>query len=469
MKFGFGNKLSLLPFAVGLVFLLMGLSAPGQSPAYTNIIFVYADDMGFMDTHYNGSDFYETPNLDRFAQENLVFPNAYAGGANCAPSRACLLSGQYNPRTSVYAVGSTSRGPENKMRLTPVPNKTYLEPGNFTMAQALKSAGYATGIFGKWHLGNKKNNADPANMGFDVVMDNNGDPKKSVVEDPKAMFEITDSAISFITKNKDKPFFAYIAHHAIHGRHQARPATFEKFKNKPKGKYHNDVLMAGSIYDFDEAFAQLLAAIKANGLEENTMIVVSSDNGAINSSVQEPLRGNKGAYYEGGIRVPFIVRWPGKTRAGVNLTPIINLDLYPTFANLAGAQVPANKVLDGENLLPLFSAQNTHTERDKIFWHFPGYLDNPVVRGRDTIFRTRPVTVMRKGDYKIFIYHEEWLLDGGFDRRAFNNAVEVYHLKTDPGEHVNIANSQPAKRDELIRDLLDWMKATDAKWAIVPR
>ncbi len=441
--------------------------ANAQSANKTNIVFIFADDLGYMDTGYNGSDYYETPNIDMFAKENLVFPNAYSSAANCAPSRGALISGQYSPRTGIYAVNSTNRGPVSEMRLMPVPNTNYISPKNYTVAMALKNAGYNTGIFGKWHIGNTSGANDPGSMGFDVVMDNDGKKKQSVVKDPKAMFEIADSAINFIKASKNKPFFAYISHHAVHSNHQAREETLKKFKAKAKGKYHKKALFAACIYDFDATVGKVLAYLKETGLDKNTLVVFSSDNGGGNASIQEPLRGNKGSYYEGGVRVPFIVRWPGKTRAGVNNTPIINLDLYPTFATLAGAKIPSNKVLDGENLLPVFSGQNTTTVRDKIFWHFPGYLNNPVTRGRDTIFRTRPVTTMRKGDFKILLYHEEWVLDGGFSKRATNNSIELYNLKTDLGEHNNIVASNPQKRDELLKDLLEWMDTTHAKMATV--
>jgi arylsulfatase A-like enzyme len=203
------------------------------------------------------------------------------------------------------------------------------------------------------------------------------------------------------------------------------------------------------------------------GLAENTLVLFTSDNGGTNITPQEPLRGNKGAFYEGGIREPFIARWTGKIAPGTaNHTPVINLDFYPTFAALAGAKLPAKQVLDGANILPLFEGKQT-IKREPIYWHFPGYLDKPVIRGRDSVFRERPVTVMRKGDFKIFLYHEEWVLDGGWQKRATNRSIELFNLKTDPGERKDLAVSNPTKRDEMLKDLLKWMKTTDAKMATV--
>lgn len=435
-----------------------------------NIVLIFTDDMGVMDVGYNGTDYYETPNIDKLAKEGMRFTNAYAAGANCAPSRACMLSGLYTPRHEVYAVGNTMKGPIMQMRLAPVPNHAELAPSFVTMAEALKTAGYATGIFGKWHLGDESDSTDPGHQGFDVVMESGAaakDRKIKVTDDPKGIFEKTEAAIKFIAANKDKPFFAYVAHNAVHGPHQARKETLQRFKNKKPGKYHNDPLYAACIYDYDESVGQLLAHIKKLGLDKNTLVIFTSDNGGTNITPQEPLRGNKGAFYEGGIREPFIARWPGIIAAGsVNNTPIGNIDFYPTFAALAQVKLPASKVLDGENILPLFTGKQA-TKRDKLYWHFPGYLDRPVIRPRDSLFRTRPVSVMRKGDFKIFLYHEEWLLDGGFEKRATNNSKELYNLKVDEGERNNIAASNPKKRDEMLTDLLNWMKTTKAKMATI--
>jgi arylsulfatase A-like enzyme len=458
-------------FLLSISFAFSAFGAFGQVSATNspNILLIFADDLGYMDVGFNGTDYYETPNIDKLAKDGMRFTNAYAAGANCAPSRACMLSGFYTPRHEVYAVGNSMKGPIENMRLAPVPTYNALAPSFVTMAETLKASGYATGIFGKWHLGNKADGTDPGSQGFDVVMESAPgwqNRKDKIKEDPKGIFDKTEAAIRFITDNKDKPFFAYVSHNAVHGPHQARKESLEKFKAKKTGKYHNDPLYAACIYDFDEGVGQLLAHLEKLGLDQNTLVIFTSDNGGINMTPQEPLRGNKGAFYEGGIREPFVARWTGKIKPGtINNTPIINLDLYPTFAALASAKLPKTK-LDGENIWPLFEGRQ-QTQREKLFWHFPGYLHNPVIRGRDNIFRERPVTVMRKGDYKIMLYHEEWLLNGGFEKRAVNNAVELFHLKTDEGERTNIANSNPQKRDELLKDLLQWMKETNAKMATV--
>lgn len=444
---------------------LLWLAAPvntlqAQKGAPPNIILIFADDLGYKDCGFTGSTLFETPHLDALAQKGMVFTNAYASAGNCAPSRAGLMSGRYSPRHGVYAVGSTTRGPKKQMRLVPVPNTDELAPSFVTMAEALKARGYTTGLFGKWHLGTT-DSTQPGAQGFDVYFDpRKGNPNKKLdkPDDPKGIFSLTEATIDFIGQNRQRPFFALLAHHAIHSSLEARPASIRKFREK--GLEAKMALYAACIYDLDESVGKLMAYLARTGLDKNTLVVFTSDNGATQQSPQEPLRGSKGGYYEGGIREPFIACWPGRIKgATLNPTPIINLDLYPTFLAAAGHDKAA---LDGENLLPLFLGTAATTRRDRLFWHFPGYLDKPVIRGRDPVFRTRPVTVVRKGDWKLHLYHEEWLLDGGKEVLATNNAVELYDLRQDEGERVNLALTNTAKRDELLGELLAWLKEVKA-------
>ena len=435
--------------------------------ARPNILLILADDLGWKDTGYAGSDFYETPDIDRLAKSGMVFTDAYAAAGNCAPSRACLHSGNYTPRHGVYAVGSTDRGPKNLQRLVPIPNKSGLAKANITVADALKEAGYATGLFGKWHLGGQDGCA-PTEQGFDVFYDPKGEhanvSKGKIQDDPKGIFAITKAAVKFMATNAaaKKPFFAFVSHHAIHTAQEARQETFDHFQAKARGAQHKNVLYAACTRDFDTAVGQLLARLDEMGLATNTLVIFTSDNGGTQQSSQEPLRGNKGCYYEGGIREPFIARWPGVIKPGAsNSTPVINVDLFPTFLAVAGASTPAGKVLDGENLLPLLRGDGA-LKRRGIFWDFPGYLDNPVIRGRDPVFRSRPVTVIRKGDWKLHLYLEEWQLDGGRAGLATNNAVELYNLRADIGERRNLALENKSQRDELLNDLLAWIKSLNA-------
>lgn len=439
-----------------------------------NLVLIFADDLGWKDTGFGGSDFHETPRLDQLAREGMTFTSGYASAGNCAPSRACLLSGTYTPRHHVYAVGSTDRGPKASQRLVPVPNRNGIPRDNVTLADALKAAGYATGHFGKWHLAGK-DGALPSEQGFDVSFDSFGEGKEKEGSeqnkagppgDPKGVFTLTRKACEFITAQRDRPFFCYLAHHAIHTPLQGRPETRAKFQAKAPGTQHDDPLYAACTYDLDASVGQLLDHLHEQGLEDNTLVVFTSDNGATQQSPQEPLRGSKGGYYEGGIREPFLVRWPGVVQPGSSSdVPVINVDLYPTFLAAAGASVPEGKVLDGESLLPLLRGKGG-LKRQAIFWHFPGYLDRPVIRGREldvrTGFRSRPVSVIRKGDWKLHLYLEEWQLDGGRTGLPGNGAVELYHLGRDLGERENLAATETAKREELLNDLLAWQQDVQA-------
>ena len=452
------SLLTALPLAM-----LSAAPAPARQP---NIVLIFADDLGWKDVGYQGSDFMETPNIDRLAKQGMVFTAGYAAAGNCAPSRACLLSGTYTPRHEVYAVGSTDRGPKQSQRLVPIPNKSGLAKENLTLADALKAAGYVTGIFGKWHLSGK-DGAEPAAQGFDVVFQSSGGWSGKDPANPKGIYSLTQAAGEFMDKNKDRPFFVYLPHFAIHSGLQARASTLAKFKTKKPGAQHNSALYAACTYDLDDGVGLLLKKLADLGLEENTLVVFTSDNGGTQQSSQEPLRGNKGGYYEGGIREPFIVRWPGVTTPGSRCeVPVINVDFFPTFLAAAGVPAPAGKTLDGESLLPLLKGEQA-LKRQSIFWHFPGYLDNPVIRGRElgvrTGFRTRPVTVIHKGDWKLHLFHEEWQLDGGRAKLADNHAVELYNLKDDIGERNNLAEKDIAKRDELLDELLAWHKSVNAK------
>ena len=434
-----------------------------------NIVLIFADDLGWKDVGYQSDGRFLTPNIDRLADEGMVFTDAYAAAGNCAPSRACLLSGNYTPRHHLYAVGSTDRAPANLMRMIPVPNAKGLGKRHVTIAEALKSAGYATGHFGKWHLAGQEGSL-PSEQGFDVTYDSFGEGelkegatgnKKGPPEDPKGVFTLTRKACEFIEANKHQPFFCYLPHHAIHGPLQLRPDTKQLLEQRGQ-QDGPSMAYLGCTYDMDASVGMLLSKLAELKLADNTLVVFTSDNGATKGSSQEPLRGNKGSYYEGGIREPFVVRWPGVIKAGSRSSvPISFVDLFPTFLDAAGAALPDGKQLDGESLSPLLK-QTGELKREAIFWHFPGYLNSSVNRGRDPVLRTRPVSVIRKGDWKLHLYHEEWQLDGGREAIDSNNAVELYNMSQDIGERHNLARQDRAKRDELIDDLLAWFDSTDA-------
>jgi arylsulfatase A-like enzyme len=464
-----------LLLALSWLLLLPARLAAAENPNATNtlprpnILLILADDLGARDLAFQGADFHTTPNLDQLSRQGMVFTQGYAGAGNCTPSRACLWSGQYTPRHGVYAVDSTERGPRDQMRLRAVPGKSGLAPAVTTLPEALKTAGYATALFGKWHLGGP-DGAPPEQQGFDLVFDPRAaDPNAPGTDpqDPKSMFSLTQAAGDWMQQHTNQRFFAVVSHHAIHSALEARPETLKTFAAKRPGPQHTNVPYAACLADFDDSVGQLLGRLKDLGLVTNTLVVFTSDNGATQQSSQEPLRGNKGCYYEGGIRVPLFMRWPGVIRADSRSgIPVAHLDLFPTLLDVAGVPIPAELKLDGESLLPLLRNQRL-PQRRALFWHFPGYLDTPVIRGRDPVFRTRPVSVIRKGDWKLHLFHEEWLLHGGRAGLATNNAVELYNLVSDLGERKNLAGAA-AKRDELLKDLLAWIEETGAPLATDP-
>ena len=431
-----------------------------ESTSKPNVVLVLVDDMGYKDTGYTGSDYYETPVIDSLARLSMRFNQAYSCAGNSAPSRGCLISGQFTPRHGIFAVYHTKRGPVEEMRLEPYPNESNLPLSCYTIAEAMKDAGYRTGMVGKWHLGD--NNHTPQHQGFDFA---EVDKSQSAEEfkasnDPKTMFKEVESINRFMegAVKDDVPFFAYVAFHAVHTQWQARQEYINYFKDKPTGERHNKHVYAAMIRHMDDAIGQIATKIRELGIDEETIIIFTSDNGGVNQTSQYPLRAFKGTLYEGGIRVPFFVHYPGNGTCGECEMPVANVDIFPTVLDFAGVSAPKDKVLDGISLKGLVEGKKQSKERPTLYWHFPGYLDKPCPGSRDEHFRLRPATTMRKGDWKLTLYHEEWILDGGWERRDENQSIELYNLADDISEKHNLARKHPEKRDELLNEMLLWIK-----------
>jgi len=419
-----------------------------------NIILIVVDDLGWADLGCYGSTFYETPNIDKLAMDGIRFTDAYAAAANCAPSRACYISGQYTPRHGIYTVNSSERGDSRTRKLIPVKNKTFLANENVTIAEVLKSAGYNTISIGKWHLGK-----DPIEQGFDINIagDQRGHPKsyfspyynKNLSDGADGEHlpdRLTDEAIKFIRDNKTQPFFLYLPYYSVHTPLQARSDLITKYSNKDMSGHQNNATYAGMIESVDANVGRLVQVLSDLSLEENTLVIFTSDNGGVaHISSQFPLRGGKGSYYEGGIRVPLITKWIGKIKPGqVCHTPVSGIDFFPTFLEIAGIPVPDNKVFDGISLMPLFKEPGIKKERN-LYWHFPVYLENNRAQMgyRDPVFRTRPGSAMRSGDWKLHEYFED-------------NAIELYNLEEDPGEMNNLVDVFPEKAEVLRQVLHRW-------------
>jgi arylsulfatase A-like enzyme len=454
----------LILFAITIIYTLNpGYLIARDKP---NIVLIIIDDLGWKDAGYMGSTYYQTPNIDRLAGQGMIFTNAYANAANCAPTRACLLSGQYTPRHGVFTVARPDRGKSEDRRLIPVVNSRKISSDKITIAEALEPAGYVSAAIGKWHVADP-----PQQQGFDVGINKfeiaNGYEKGHFNKDNEYLTDrLTSEAVEFITENKDKPFFLYLAHYAVHTPIEAKENMAAKYEKKEAEGCHGHSTYAAMIESVDESVRDIYKTLGDLGLSENTILIFFSDNGGHGTyTCQKPLRGGKGMFYEGGIRVPMFVFWPGTVRGGTKCDfPVIGTDFYPTFMELAGVHPPENYPLDGESIVRLLKGRNS-IKRDAIFWHFPAYLeayDGLKDESRDPVFRTRPVSVIRMGDWKLLMFSEEWVLDGGHDKINSNNSVELYNLKKDEGESKNLCNIKNKKRDKLLSDLLEWQDEINA-------
>lgn len=443
-------KLSLF----ALLSLAVGVATTQAAPP--NIVYILADDLGWTDLAVQGSGYYETPNIDRLAKQGVRFTR-YHNAQNCQPTRAALMSGQYAARTGVYTVGNIDRFPWQTRTLRPVDNVVQLPLDKITVAQSLKKAGYATGMFGKWHLG-ESGGHHPGQRGFDEAIVSAGqhfdfktNPKTEYPAGTYLADFLTDKAVDFIKRHKEDPFFLYLPHYGVHAPHHAKKDLIEKFKPKAAVGGHHDPTYAAMIASLDESVGRVMATLDELKLSENTVVIFSSDNGGVGGYTREglkragditdnaPLRSGKGSLHEGGTRVPFIVRWPAAAKGGVTCeVPAIHVDIYPTFLALAGAQPPANYPLDGESLVPLLRDPAAKLQREAIYQHFPGYLG----AGGGT-WRTTPVGVIDSGDWKLMEFYED-------------GRLELYNLRDDLSEKRNLAAEQPEKVKELHAKLVAW-------------
>ena len=428
-------------------------------PQQPNIVLIYVDDLGWKDVGFNGSLYYETPNMDQVASEGIIFTHAYANAPNCAPSRASLMTGLYTPRHGIYTVGSPARGWEEHRLMVPPPNTTDLSLSFVTLAEALQQAGYATGHFGKWHLGDT--GFHPEDQGFDVNVGGyfSGSPRggyfapynnPALVDGPEGEHlteRLTDEAITFITDNRDRPFFLCLAYYAVHTPIQARAELVSQYENKPPDGGQDNRTYAAMIETTDVNIGRLMRHLDALNLSHETVVIINSDNGgAIQATSNEPLRGHKGMLYEGGIRVPLAMRWPNTIAPGrIDATPIIGLDLYPTLVDITGA-APLEYNLDGVSLLPILDDSGSLAERN-LYWHFPAYLEMP--RAYPGIWRITPAGAIRRGHYKLIEFFE-----GG--------VVELYNLSNDPGEANNLADRMPELAATMRGNLAAWRDAVGA-------
>lgn len=449
------NRVCRLLFAaLGLVFAVLS-----SALAKPNIVLIYIDDYGWRDVGFNGTKFYETPNADRIAREGMIFRSAYSNGPNCAPSRACLMSGLYSPRHGIYTVANSDRGKASLRKIIPTKNTTVLADEFVTMAEALKAGGYTTATMGKWHLGK-----DPTTQGFDINIAGRewGSPSgggyhspykyPNLVNKQKGEYltdRLGNEAAKFIEEHKDKPFFLYLTHYAVHTPIQAKPELTSKYQMKPTVDQQTNAKYAAMIESMDDSVGTVLDTLDRLKLADNTIVVFYSDNGGhAGATSNAPLRGSKGMLYEGGIRVPMAVRWPGVAAPGsVCEEPVIGIDLYPTLLEATKTKRPAKAQLDGSSLIPLLKDAEARLFRPALYWHFPAYLQGSTRRHGP--FRTTPSGAVRMGDWKLIEYFDD-------------GTLELYNLTKDMGETSNLAKQQPKQTARLHAMLKAWRRATDA-------
>lgn len=412
-----------------------------------NFVVILMDDMGWRDVGFMGNTFVETPHIDRLAKRGLVFTQAYASAPNCAPTRACLMSGQYTPRHGIYTVVDPRQPPGSVWhKLTAANSKSELDTNVVTIAESLHTGGYATAFFGMWNLGRGRTGpVTPGGQGFQKVVfpENLGFSKDAYFDGGHENYlsdRLTDEVLKFVEQNRERPFFVYLPDHAVHAPFEPKPDLLKKYEQKAKrgNDRRDDPAYAATIAAVDQNVGRIVETLARLKLTENTVVIFTSDNGGT-QQYTPPLRGGKGELYEGGLRVPLVVSGPFITKPGSLCdAPVSSVDLYPTLLELAGLEAPSGQVLDGVSLVPALRGSLT-LNRPRLFWHFPCYV------GKAT-----PSSALREGDYKLIEFYE----DGG--------RVELFNLKTDPNEERNLAKSMPDKAAAMFQTLRNWQTETGA-------
>ncbi len=463
-------------FFFSLLSLLIAHFSWSQNPEKFNIVLIHVDDLGWTDIGALGSDFYDTPNIDRLAEEGVLFTNSYAAAAICSPTRAALLTGKYPASLGItdwirakFQGVTTSGEPGEFEVFDDKPLKTpkiqgFLPLEEKTIAEYLKPLGYRTLHVGKWHLGEE--GFHPNNQGFDVNVGGNdlGQPPSYFdpyePEKPRKFYEITtlepreagefltdregDEVVNFIKGNLAEPFFIHYAPYAVHTPIMGPLELVEKYQNKGKGNQGNPVY-AALVESVDRNVGKILSFLEENGLKDKTMVIFTSDNGGLIGNPDRPITNNtplksqKGYPYEGGIRVPTVVSFPGAFIQGKREgTPIISMDWLPTILDLLDQEPPEELV--GESLMPLLTSTSGKLAERDLFWHFPHY------RGRDVV----PYAISRSRNYKLIYY-----FDG--------SESELYDLKFDMEESKNLIQMRPLIAADLAQKIDVWLKESKAR------
>lgn len=438
-------------------------SSAAAPPKPPNIVLILADDLGWMDLHCQGNPLLDTPHLDRLAKQGMRFTDAYAATPVCTPTRAAMMTGKSPAR-----LGITNHAPGHRPGFVPkgrdlaeAENLTYLPLGEITIAERLKKAGYATGFIGKWHLSDRRGADEkgpwelqlrPEHQGFDLNIggcDRGGPPSffepygiPNIPPRRKGDYlpeRLADECISFLRTNQAKPFFLCWWDYSVHYPIQAPEHLIQKYRQRAGIK---DPAYAAMIEGMDGAIGRVLQELDSLGLATNTLVLFTSDNGSLFGN--EPLRANKGFLYEGGIRVPWIVRWPGWVKPGSTCSvPVISTDTYPTLLEAAGLKPLPAESPDGESLLPLLR-QTGSLQRKALYFHYPNYAFHQ---------RNRLGGAVREGDFKLI-------------RNYDDDSLELYNLAADLGETRNLSASHPALAQQLKAKLESWLKSSGARMPV---
>jgi len=428
--------------AILAVIALGAVSAEARPP---NVILLLMDDMGWRDVGFMGNDFVETPAIDALARQGMVFTQSYASAPNCAPTRACLMSGQVPPRHGIYTVVDPRHAPGSPwQRLLAAESASDLPTEIVTLPESLAASGYATAFLGMWNLGRgRRGPTTPGGQGFETVVfpESLGFGKDAYRDDDGRFLSdrLTDELLAFVERQRDRPFFAYYADHAVHAPFDPPADLLAKYERKAatRADRRDDAAYAATIECVDRNVARIVAKLAELGLGDDTILVFTSDNGGT-PRVTPPLRGAKGELFEGGIRVPLAVSWPGRIGPGSSDVPVATIDLYPTLLELCGAARPAGVTLDGTSLAGLLLRGERPAPR-RLFWHFPCYV------GRAT-----PASAVRDGDWKLVESFE----DGG--------RAALFDLRVDPGEERDLAAEEPRRAESLLAALQAWQAETQA-------
>lgn len=460
------NRLSF----VCLLVLFVSQAATAKPP---NVVLILVDDLGWMDLSCQGSDYYRTPHIDQLAAEGMRFTDAYAACAVCSPTRAAVLTGRYPGRTGVTdwirarfqrgGIGTPDKNPteyvggKNRPLLCP-PNPYWMEHEEVTIAELLKPAGYATCHIGKWHLGDP--DWYPTNQGFDLNIAGCDIGQPPSYFDPYAHAKYSldgqmqprkegeflthregDEAKQFILDHREDPFFLYYCPYAVHTPIQAIPEVAAKYKRD--GKSDLNARYAALVESVDDAVGTIMQTLQEANVAENTIVIFTSDNGGLKGPTDNtPLRSGKGYAYEGGIRVPLIVRWPGVVAPGtMSAEPVISVDLLPTIAQATGVTPPKDRDIDGRSLVEQLKNPSKPLNRESLVWHFPHYRHPP-----------GPYSIIRSDDWKLITWYE--------------GQTELYRLSDDLGEQNDLAATMPEKVAELKAAL---MKELNSEGAKLPR